>query len=111
MYIVHVHVHVKPEFVEAFKRASLENARNSVQEPGVARFDVIQQADDSTRFVLVEVYRTPADPAKHKETTHYNAWRETAEPMLAEPRTRTVYANVFPDEGGWDTPGRVISYH
>ena len=101
MYIVHVFIHVKPEFVEAFKAASLENARNSVQEPGIARFDVIQQADDATRFVLVEVYRTPDDPAKHKETAHYNQWREVAEPMQAEPRTRIVYGNVFPDENGW----------
>lgn len=95
MYIVHVHVHVKPEFIEAFKEATLENARNSVQEPGVVRFDVIQQADDPTRFVLVEVYRTPDDPAKHRETAHYNKWRELAEPMMAEPRTRVVYQEVF----------------
>ncbi|MDI6768880.1 MAG: antibiotic biosynthesis monooxygenase [Anaerolineales bacterium] len=101
MYIVHVHVHVKPEQVEAFKAATLENARSSLAEPGVARFDVIQEADDPTRFVLVEVYRTPGDPARHKETAHYNHWRETVEPLLAEPRTRTVYANVFPDDGNW----------
>lgn len=101
MYIVHVHIHVKPDQVEAFKAATLENARNSLEEPGIARFDVIQQADDPTRFVLVEVYRTADDPAKHKETAHYNHWRETVEPMLAEPRTRTIYANVFPDEEDW----------
>jgi autoinducer 2-degrading protein len=101
MYIVHVHIHVKPEFIEAFKKASLENARNSIQEPGVARFDVIQQVEDPTRFVLVEVYRTPEDPAKHKETTHYNQWREIAEPMMSEPRTRTIYANVFPADADW----------
>ncbi len=101
MYIVHVHVHVKPDQIEAFKAATLENARNSLKEPGVARFDVIQQADDPTRFVLVEVYRTADDPAKHKETTHYNRWREIVEPMLAEPRTRTIYDNVFPDEEDW----------
>ena len=101
MYIVHVFVHIKPEFVDAFKAATIENARNSVQEPGIARFDVIKQADDPTRFVLIEVYRTPDDPAKHKETAHYNKWRETCEPMQAEPRTRIVYGNVFPDEGGW----------
>jgi len=101
MYIVHVHVHVKPDQIEAFKAAMLENARNSLKEPGIARFDVIQQADDPTRFVLVEVYRTADDPARHKETVHYNRWRETIEPILAEPRTRTVYANVFPDEEDW----------
>ncbi len=101
MYIVHVYVHVKPEQVEAFKAATLENARSSLAEPGIARFDVIQQADDPTRFVLVEVYRTPDDPARHKETSHYNRWREAAEPMLAEPRTRTVYASVFPEDEDW----------
>ena len=101
MYIVHVHVHVKPNQIEAFKAATLENARNSLKEPGIARFDMIQQADDPTRFVLVEVYRTADDPARHKKTVHYNRWRETIEPILAEPRTRTVYANVFPDEEDW----------
>lgn len=101
MYIVHVHIHVKPEFIEAFKEATLENARHSVQEPGVARFDVLQQADDPTRFVLVEVYRTPDDPARHKETAHYNRWREVAEPMMAEPRSRVIYANFFPADDGW----------
>ena len=101
MYIVHVFVHVKPDRLEEFIAATIENARNSVNEPGIARFDVIQQADDPTRFVLMEVYRTPDDPAKHKETAHYNRWREIAEPLLAEPRTRSVYGNIFPDEQGW----------
>jgi (4S)-4-hydroxy-5-phosphonooxypentane-2,3-dione isomerase len=101
MYIVHVHIRVKPEFVETFKTVSIENARNSLQESGIARFDVIQQADDPTHFELIEVYRTPADPAKHKETAHYNKWRELAEPMLAEPRSRTVYENTFPADKGW----------
>jgi autoinducer 2-degrading protein len=102
MLIVHVHVHVKPDQVEAFRAASLENARNSVQEPGVARFDVIQQQDDPTRFVLVEVYRTPEDPARHKETAHYRNWRDTVAEMMAEPRSSVKYSNVFPDENGWD---------
>ncbi len=102
MLIVHVFVHVKPEQVEAFRTASLENARNSVQEPGIARFDVIQQQDDPTRFVLVEVYRTSEDPGRHKETAHYQKWRETVAEMMAEPRTSIKYTNVFPDEQGWD---------
>ena len=72
-----------------------------MQEPGIARFDVIQQADDPTRFVLVEVYRTPEAPAAHKETAHYAAWRDTVAPMMAEPRTSVKYANVFPDDEGW----------
>jgi len=101
MYIVHVHIRVKPEFKEEFKAVSIENARNSLQEPGIARFDVIQQVDDPYRFELIEVYRTPADPAKHKETAHYNKWRELAEPMLAEPRSRTIYENVLPADKEW----------
>ena len=101
MFIVHVHVHVKPESVEAFRQATLENARNSVLEPGVARFDVIQQLDAPTRFVLVEVYRTPDDPAKHKETAHYQTWRDSVAEMMAEPRSSVKYANVFPDDEGW----------
>ena len=101
MFIVHVHVHVKPEFVEAFKDASLENARNSVQEPGIARFDVIQQQDDAARFVLVEVYRTPQDPARHKETAHYAKWRDTVAEMMVEPRSIVKYDNLFPEDDGW----------
>jgi len=103
MLIVHVHVHVKPNQIEAFRAASLQNARNSVKEPGVARFDVIQQQDDPTQFVLVEVYRTTDDPAKHKETAHYQTWRDTVAEMMAEPRQGIKYTNVFPDEQGWDS--------
>ena len=101
MFVVHVHVHVKPEFVEAFREATLENARNSVQESGIARFDVMQQLDDPTSFVLVEVYRTPDDPARHKETAHYQTWRDTVAEMMAEPRSSTKYENCFPDDEGW----------
>ncbi|MFH1881330.1 MAG: putative quinol monooxygenase [Planctomycetota bacterium] len=102
MLIVHVFVNVKPEQVEAFRTASLENARNSVQEPGIARFDVLQEQDEPTRFVLVEVYRTSEDPGKHKETAHYQKWRDTVTEMMAEPRTSIKYTNVFPDDQGWD---------
>ena len=102
MFIVHVFARVKPEQVEAFKAATLENAKNSVQEPGVARFDVIQKQEDPTRFVLVEVYRTPDDPASHKETAHYQKWRDTVAEMMAEPRTSVKYTNIFPDDQGWD---------
>jgi len=101
MFIVHVHVHVKPEFIEAFRDASLENARNSVQEPGIARFDVIQQADDASRFVLVEVYRTTEAAAQHKETRHYAVWRDTVANMMAEPRSSVKYSNAFPSDEGW----------
>ena len=102
MFIVHVHVHVKPEFVEAFREATLVNARASVQEPGIARFDVIQQVDDPTRFILVEVYRTPEDASRHKETAHYPVWRDAVAEMMAEPRTSVRYVNVFPEDAGWD---------
>ncbi len=103
MHIVHVFIQVKEEYLEAFKAATLDNARNSVQEPGIARFDVIQEQEDPTRFVLVEVYRTPDDPAKHKETAHYARWAEAVTDMLAEPRTCSFYHNIFPGEGGWDS--------
>ena len=102
MLIVHVFVHVKADQVEAFKAATRANARNSIQEPGIARFDIIQQQDDPTRFVLVEVYRTPDDPARHKETAHYQKWRETVSEMMAEPRSSIKYSNIFPDEQNWD---------
>jgi quinol monooxygenase YgiN len=101
MLIVHVHVHVKPEFVDDFRKATIENARRSLEELGVARFDVAQSSDDPTRFVLVEVYRTPEDPARHKETAHYQTWRDTVADMMAEPRTSAKYANIFPDDEGW----------
>ena len=101
MNIVFVHVHVKPEFVDAFKQASLENASNSVKEEGIARFDVVQQSDDPTRFVLVEVYKTAEAPAAHKETAHYLKWRDTVAEMMAEPRQGIKYSNIFPDDSGW----------
>jgi len=101
MFIIHVHVHVKPELVEDFRRASLENASKSVKEPGIARFDVIQQSDDPTRFLLVEVYRTPEDHARHKETSHYQNWRDKVENMMAEPRKSIKYTNVFPADREW----------
>lgn len=101
MLIVHVHVHVKPESVAEFRKATLENARASVQEPGIARFDVMEQQDDPTRFVLTEVYRTPEAPGAHKETAHYAKWRDAVAPMMAEPRQSVKYAAVFPDDNGW----------
>ncbi|MDY0019386.1 MAG: putative quinol monooxygenase [Anaerolineae bacterium] len=101
MLIVQVFVHVRPECVEAFCAATVENARNSVREPGIARFDVIQQQDDPTRFVLVEVYRTPEAPAQHKETAHYQVWRDAVAEMMAEPRSSIKYEPVFPDDTGW----------
>lgn len=107
MQIVHVHIHVKPESVEAFREASLANARASVQEPGVVRFDVVQQADDPTRFLLIEIYRTDEAPAEHKATAHYAAWRDTVAEMMAEPRSAVRYTAVFPAPAGWEYPHEV----
>ena len=97
MLVVHVHVQVKPECVEAFKSATLVNARESWKEPGVARFDALQQQEDPTRFVLVEIYRDDAAAAAHKETKHYPVWRDTVAPMMAEPRRSVKFNNLFPD--------------
>jgi autoinducer 2-degrading protein len=101
MLIVHVNVHVLPDTVEQFKAATVENARQSLQEPGVARFDVVQQQDDPTRFVLVEVYKTADAAAAHKETRHYQVWRDTVAPMMAEPRSSAKFTEVFPAAKDW----------
>ena len=98
MLVVHVHVQVKVEYVEAFKQATLANARESLREPGVARFDVVQQQDDSTRFVLVEAYHTPEAPAAHKETPHYQIWRDAVAHMMSVPRTSVKFTNLHPDD-------------
>jgi quinol monooxygenase YgiN len=101
MLVVHVHVHVKPDCVEAFKEATRQNANKSVLEPGIAGFDVAQQQDDPTRFVLVEAYRTADAPGAHKETSHYQIWRDTVAPMMAEPRSSIKFSNIFPDDSDW----------
>jgi quinol monooxygenase YgiN len=98
MLIVHVHVQVKPEFIDAFREATIANAANSVKEPGVARFDVVQQTDDPARFVLVEIYRSPEATLRHKETEHYAAWRDAVAPMMAAPRSSVKFQNVFPTD-------------
>ena len=99
--VVHVHCHVKPEAVDAFREATLANARASVREPGIARFDVVQDRDDPTRFVLVEAYRTAEAPAAHKATAHYATWRDTVADMMAEPRASKKYLNLHPDDAGF----------
>jgi quinol monooxygenase YgiN len=101
MLIVHVHVHVKPEFINAFLEATTDNARNSVQESGIARFDVVQQSNDPARFVLVEAYRTPDALDRHRTTAHYARWRDAVADMMAEPRSRVEYSNVFPGDEAW----------
>ena len=101
MNIVLVHVHVKPEIVDAFKQATIENASYSVKEEGIERFDVIQQVDDPTRFILVEVYKTANASAAHKETAHYAKWRDTVAEMMAEPRQGIKFNNIYPEDSGW----------
>jgi len=101
MLIVHVHVHVKPELVEAFREATIQNAQSSVREAGIARFDVIQRLDDPNRFVLVEVYRDEDATKRHKETAHYAVWRDAVAAMMAEPRTSLKFVNLFPQNEGW----------
>ncbi len=104
MLVVHVHVHVKPDQVAAFIEATRQNATDSLKEPGVARFDVIQQQDDPTRFVLVEAYKTAAASAAHKETAHYAAWRDAVADMVASPRTSLKFESLCPEDARWGTP-------
>ena len=101
MLILQVHIQVKPEHLDAFRAATIENARNSAQEPGIARFDFLENPDDPTRFSLWEVYRTEEAVASHKLTPHYAKWVETVADMFAEPRTRTWYKSVFPADEAW----------
>jgi quinol monooxygenase YgiN len=101
MLVVHIQIHIRPQFIDAFKAATIANARESLKEPGIARFDFVQQQDDPTRFVLVEAYRSVEANVAHKETKHYQTWRDVAEPMMAEQRTRAVFTSVFPEDKGW----------
>jgi (4S)-4-hydroxy-5-phosphonooxypentane-2,3-dione isomerase len=101
MLIVHVHAHVKPESVADFRQATIENARSSIQEPGIACFDVVEQQDDATRFALIEVYRSPEAAIAHKETAHYAKWRDAVATMMAEPRRSVKYSEVFPEAQDW----------
>lgn len=99
--VVHVQVHVKAEGVEAFLRATLLNAENSLREPGVVRLNLVRDALDPTRFVLLEAYRDPAAAASHKETSHYLAWRDEVAPLMAEPRISRKYESLFPGIERW----------
>jgi (4S)-4-hydroxy-5-phosphonooxypentane-2,3-dione isomerase len=101
MLVVMVHVRVKTDRIDDFRTASIANAKQSIKEPGIARFDVLQDRDQKDRFLLVEIYRTEQDPARHKETEHYRTWRDAVEPMMAEPRTSVKYANAFPPDQGF----------
>jgi (4S)-4-hydroxy-5-phosphonooxypentane-2,3-dione isomerase len=96
MLIVQVHVKVKPDYVDAFREATIANAAASLKEPGIARFDLLQHLDDPTRFELIEIYRTANAPAEHKETAHYKTWRDTVASMMAESRSSSRLAQLFP---------------
>ncbi len=101
MYIVHVSVHVKSGFIQDFINATKLNAENSIKEPGIARFDVLQSKSDPKEFLLVEVYRSENDPGKHKETVHYKIWRDTVEKMMEVPRQSVKFVNCFPEDANW----------
>ena len=101
MHIVLVHVQIKSEFTQAFQEATRDNARNSILEPGIARFDVLQSQDDPTHYILVEVYHSLDATLLHKETTHYKHWRDSVVDMMAEPREGKRYSNIYPDDTGW----------
>ena len=98
MLIAHIHARVKPEHLDAFIAATLENAAASLREPGIARFDVLQDPSNPTSFVFSEVYRTPDAPAHHRTTAHYLKGRDTVADMMAEPRVRTELSNLFPKD-------------
>lgn len=101
MHVVFVHIHIKPDCIQEFIDASIENARNSIQESGIVRFDFFQQVDDPARFILVEIYKTPADQVKHRETDHYLAWRDKVAEMMAEERVGIKYRNLYPADSAW----------
>lgn len=101
MLIALVSIHVKPDAIEAFKAASIDNATHSRLEPGVVRFDLTRELDDPARFVLIEVFRDEAAQLAHRETAHYERWRDTVASMMASPRTVVRLANVFPGDESW----------
>jgi quinol monooxygenase YgiN len=103
MLAVHVNIQVKPGCIDAFIAASKENARNSLQEPGIARFDLVQDREDPLHFVLVEVYKDADAPAAHKETAHYAVWRDTVADMMAVPRSSVKFDTLYPENEQWES--------
>ena len=95
MFVVAVTIYVKPEFIEPFKEATLDNARNTRKEPGNLRFDVLQSNDDPARFMLYEVYKTPEDFPRHQETAHYARWKEKVTDWMAQPRVGVKHTTLF----------------
>ena len=94
MYIVLVHSHIQPEQVERFRKITLQNAVASRGEAGRVRFDVIQQADDPTRFTFIEMFKSEAEGAIHRESRHFKKWFEAVVPLMVEPRTRVIHRDV-----------------
>jgi len=101
MLVVHVHLKIKPECLQDFIEVTRQNARESLKEDGIARFDLIQQKEDPTRFILIEAYRTSEAPSLHKKTRHYALWRDLVEPMQAEPRYSLKFESLYPEESEW----------
>jgi autoinducer 2-degrading protein len=97
MHIIQIHVSVKENLIQNFIDATIENAKSSILEPGILRFDIIQQIDEPANFVLYEIYRTEQDTAKHKNMEHYRVWRDKVQSMMSEPRRSVKYQNIFPD--------------
>lgn len=105
MHIVHVQIRVKTEMLEEFRLATIENAKQSIHEPGIVQFDFIQNKDEPERFILVEVYRAPDDQLDHRETEHYKKWKSTVADMMAEPRAGIVFSNIYPEDSDWGKNG------
>jgi autoinducer 2-degrading protein len=101
VHIVLVQIQVKPEFLDKFRELTIENGKNSIHEPGIVQFNVLQQTDDPTKWTLVEVYRTPEDQLRHRDTKHYQTWRDGVAEMMAEPRQGIKYRNIFPQDDQW----------
>jgi quinol monooxygenase YgiN len=97
MFVIIVTAHIYPDRIQEFVEATQDNARNSILEPGIARFDFYQQEEDPSRFTLIEIYRSDEARDAHKESAHYNRWKDRVEPMLVEPRSREKYNILFPD--------------
>jgi len=101
MLVVIVNIHVRPECVEEFIKVTKINAECSLKEPGITRFDFLQEDNDPTRFILIEAYKTIADPAKHRETVHYKTWKEKVASIMLEPRSKMDYTNLYPPDSDW----------
>lgn len=101
MLIYMVHVNVRDGDIQAFIKATTENAKKSINEPGIIRFDICQQDEDPKRFLMIEVYKDKDAVDAHKATSHYLKWRDAVEPMMADKRLGVRYKEIFPDISSW----------